>query len=87
MPRHDPAKPLIVRNPDAPVRKSNAYTLVDLERVGREVPVVVRHPNGQMIVLVLEAHRGSLTAYAPLPSAVRAIEDSDDVALSWWMPA
>lgn len=43
----------------------------------------IRHPDGQVLVLTLKAHRGTLTAFIPTPVQVRGTDDPDEMALSW----
>jgi hypothetical protein len=42
-----------------------------------------RHPDGQVIVFTVKAHRSTLTAYVPTPVQVRGTDDPDELALSW----
>jgi hypothetical protein len=74
---------LIGRNPDTPDRKSNALTIINLTDDDNEAQVAVLHPDGQVVVLTVKAHRGTLTVISPKPVVVKKLEDSGEVAVSW----
>jgi len=87
MPVHDVPT---VRNPDAPDRipdsadrKPDAVAVIDLADDGSEIPVAVRHPDGQVLVLTVKAHRRSLSAIGPEPTVVKVMEDSGEVNVTW----
>lgn len=58
-------------------------TIIDLANAGHEVPVAIRHPDGHVLVLTLRAHRRTLTVIGPKPVALKVLEDSGEVAVSW----
>ena len=47
--------------------------------------MAIRHPDGQVVVLTIKAHRSTLTAYVPTPVQVRGTDDPEEMALSWMM--
>ena len=88
MPHNDHGTPSTDRNPDAPVRKSNAYKVIDLAKDGHEVPIAIRHPlgGGGVIIITLKTHRGTLTAILPPGGVLRELEDTGEVKASWRLP-
>ncbi len=60
-------------------------TTIDLSPDANEAQVAIRHPDGQVLVLTIKAHRSTLTAYVPTPVQVRGTDDPDEVAVSWMM--
>ena len=78
------------RKPDAPdraVRHSNAPVIIDLADDGHEVPIAIRHHDGGVVIIILrlKASRGTLTAILPPGGVVREVEDTGEVAVSWWV--
>ena len=66
-----------------PERGADMPELVIIDLTDHEVQVAVRHPDGGMLLLTAKAHRGSLTVIGPRPVAVKVLEDSGEVAVSW----
>ena len=60
-------------------------TTIDLTSDDNEAQVAIRHPDGQVVVLTLKAHRSTLTAFIPTPVQVRGTDDPNEMALSWMM--
>ena len=60
-------------------------TTIALTSDDNEAQVAIRHADGQVLVLTLKAHRGTLTAFVPTPVQVRGTDDPDEMALSWLM--
>ena len=58
-------------------------TTIDLSPDDNEAQVAIRHPDGQVVVLSLKAHRSTLTAFVPAPVQVRGTDDPDELVLSW----
>ncbi len=60
-------------------------TTIDLTPDDNEDKIAIRHPDGQVLVLTLKAHRSTLTAFVPTPVQVRGTDDPDEMALAWLM--
>ena len=56
--------------------------IITLTDADGEAQIGIRHPDGQVIVLTLKAHRNALTAYIPRPVVVRERKDSGEVEVS-----
>ena len=60
-------------------------TTIALTHEDSEAQVAVQHPDGQVLVFTVKAHRSALTAFVPTPVQVRGTTDTDELALSWLM--
>ena len=60
-------------------------TTIDLTHEDNEAQIAVRHPDGQVLILTLKAHRSTVSLYVPGPVQMKGTDDPNEMMLSWMM--